>query len=993
MSLFQKSVEQKYLNELDQELIDQKYLAFQDYFGNPAIQENIRNSKEEQFQEGFLRELFVSILGYTLFPQPDFNLTTELKNIANSKKADGAILKGADAVAVIELKGTDTTDLDKIEAQAFGYKNHNPKCVYVITSNFEKLRFYIQYAVEHLDFDLFRLSREQFALMWLCLSKENLLNGVPLKIKESSLFQEENITKKLYADYSRFRTAMYNNLTKKNPETDKLLLFKKTQKLLDRFLFILFAEDRLLLPPNSISEIVKQWIALKEDMDVYVPLYDRFKKYFGYMNTGYIGKKYEIYAYNGGLFAPDELLDSISIDDEILYEHTLALSNYNYETEVDVNTLGHIFEHSLGEIESVQAEIKGEKIDHQKTKRKKDGIFYTPKYITKYIVEHTVGKLCEEKRTELGIIDEEYAKGRKNRKKETLSALDKKLEAYRQWLLSLTILDPACGSGAFLNQALDFLITEHQKIDELRAQLLESSLFFSYITTDILEKNIYGVDINEESVEIAKLSLWLRTAQKGRKLNTLSNNIKCGNSLIDDPEIAGEKAFNWQNEFPEIFANGGFDVVIGNPPYIQLQKEGGKLAQAFEHQGFSTFERTGDIYSLFYEKGIQLLKINGLLTFITSNKWMRAGYGKSTRNFFCQHNPLKLIDLGSGIFESATVDTNILIIQKCASKPDNYEVKALDISKEKNISSFESFDNRWVTLTQLSNDSWTIASDIEQGIKAKIERIGKPLREWDIQINYGIKTGFNEAFIIDGKKKDELIAQDPKSAEIIKPILRGRDIKRYKAEFADLWLINSHNGIKGKLPKVNVVKDYPAIYKHLQQYEKQLVKRQDQGDHWTNLRNCAYIQEFEKEKIIYPNMTLYLPFIFNDKGYFINDKGYILSSDYFTLKFLVGYLNSKIAHRWIRKNCPELQGGTRELRKIFFENIPVPHLSNPLQQPFIDLVDKVLEGKENGLDTTALEQQIDLMVYRLYELTYEEVKVIDPEFKLIKEAYERIQME
>mgnify|MGYP002377597713 FL=1 len=991
--MFQKSVEQKYLNELDQELIDQKYLAFQDYFGNPAIQENIRNSKEEQFQEGFLRELFVSILGYTLFPQPDFNLTTELKNIANSKKADGAILKGADAVAVIELKGTDTTDLDKIEAQAFGYKNHNPKCVYVITSNFEKLRFYIQYAVEHLDFDLFRLSREQFALMWLCLSKENLLNGVPLKIKESSLFQEENITKKLYADYSRFRTAMYNNLTKKNPETDKLLLFKKTQKLLDRFLFILFAEDRLLLPPNSISEIVKQWIALKEDMDVYVPLYDRFKKYFGYMNTGYIGKKYEIYAYNGGLFAPDELLDSISIDDEILYEHTLALSNYNYETEVDVNTLGHIFEHSLGEIESVQAEIKGEKIDHQKTKRKKDGIFYTPKYITKYIVEHTVGKLCEEKRTELGIIDEEYAKGRKNRKKETLSALDKKLEAYRQWLLSLTILDPACGSGAFLNQALDFLITEHQKIDELRAQLLESSLFFSYITTDILEKNIYGVDINEESVEIAKLSLWLRTAQKGRKLNTLSNNIKCGNSLIDDPEIAGEKAFNWQNEFPEIFANGGFDVVIGNPPYIQLQKEGGKLAQAFEHQGFSTFERTGDIYSLFYEKGIQLLKINGLLTFITSNKWMRAGYGKSTRNFFCQHNPLKLIDLGSGIFESATVDTNILIIQKCASKPDNYEVKALDISKEKNISSFESFDNRWVTLTQLSNDSWTIASDIEQGIKAKIERIGKPLREWDIQINYGIKTGFNEAFIIDGKKKDELIAQDPKSAEIIKPILRGRDIKRYKAEFADLWLINSHNGIKGKLPKVNVVKDYPAIYKHLQQYEKQLVKRQDQGDHWTNLRNCAYIQEFEKEKIIYPNMTLYLPFIFNDKGYFINDKGYILSSDYFTLKFLVGYLNSKIAHRWIRKNCPELQGGTRELRKIFFENIPVPHLSNPLQQPFIDLVDKVLEGKENGLDTTALEQQIDLMVYRLYELTYEEVKVIDPEFKLIKEAYERIQME
>lgn len=394
MSLYQKSVEKKYLNDLDSSLIDKKYADFQDYFGNPRRQENIRNSKEEQFQEGFLRELFVKILGYTLNPEPNFNLTTELKNIANSKKADGAILKGDDATAVIELKGTDTTDLDKIETQAFGYKNHHPKCKYVITSNFEKLRFYIQNAVDHLDFDLFNLTREQFSLMWLCLAKDNLLNDLPLKIKESSVLQEEDITKKLYADYSKFREAIYNNLVKNNPETDKLLLFKKTQKLLDRFLFIFFAEDRLLLPPNSISEIVKQWKALKEEHDEYFPLYSRFKKYFGYMNTGYNGKKYDIYAYNGGLFKPDEILDNISIEDEILYEHTLQLSKYNFETDVDVNILGHIFEHSLGEIENVQAEIKGEKIDSQKTlpdrqvgKRKKDGIFYTPKYITKYIEE------------------------------------------------------------------------------------------------------------------------------------------------------------------------------------------------------------------------------------------------------------------------------------------------------------------------------------------------------------------------------------------------------------------------------------------------------------------------------------------------------------------------------------------------------------------------------------------------------------------------------
>jgi hypothetical protein len=509
-------------------------------------------------------------LGYTKNPTPNFNLTTELKNISNSKKADGAILKetiqqGAatpcyEATAIIELKGTDTTDLDKIETQAFGYKNHHPKCKYVITSNFEKLRFYIQNAVDHVDFDLFNLTREQFSLLWLCLAKDNLLTDIPLKIKESSVLQEENITKKLYADYSKFREAIYNNLVKNNVDepnkglqplvdtsgapvfdkegnpvlVDKLTLFKKTQKLLDRFLFIFFAEDRLLLPPNSISEIVKQWADLKEKYDEYFPLYSRFKKYFGYMNTGYNGKKYDIYAYNGGLFRPDEVLDNITIDDDILYEHTLRLSNYDFETDVDVNILGHIFEHSLGEIENVQAEIasadttmahhsKGlqplvESKTSAQSKRKKDGIFYTPKYITKYIVENTVGKLCEGKRAELEIVDEEYAKGRKNRKKEIVRSLDKKLNDYRNWLLSLTILDPACGSGAFLNQALEFLINEHRKIDELRGQLFGGAIIFSDITTDILEKNIYGVDLNEESVEIAKLSLWLRTAQKGRKV-------------------------------------------------------------------------------------------------------------------------------------------------------------------------------------------------------------------------------------------------------------------------------------------------------------------------------------------------------------------------------------------------------------------------------------------------------------------------------------------
>ncbi|MDZ7775293.1 MAG: hypothetical protein U5L09_06595 [Bacteroidales bacterium] len=308
----------KYVNGLDQGMVDEKYRTFQRYFGDGTRQENIRNSKEEQFQEGFFRELFVNILGYTLNPDPDYNLSTEFKNITGSKKADGAILKENKAVAVIELKSTLTTDLDTVETQAFGYKNHHPGCAYVITSNFEKLRFYIHNAVDYIEFDLFRLPRERFALLWLLLAKEQLLQDVPQEMKKASVLQEEDVTKKLYGDYSKFREELYHNLVHNNPGRDKLLLFRKTQKLLDRFLFIFFAEDKLLLPPNSISRIVQQWADLKDSYDEYFPLYHRFKKYFGYLNEGYKGRQYEIFPYNGGLFKPDEVLDTITVDDEAL---------------------------------------------------------------------------------------------------------------------------------------------------------------------------------------------------------------------------------------------------------------------------------------------------------------------------------------------------------------------------------------------------------------------------------------------------------------------------------------------------------------------------------------------------------------------------------------------------------------------------------------------------------------------------------------------------
>ena len=683
--LFQVSVEKKYLKELNEKRIDENYNKFLAYFGNKEQQERIRNLKEEQYQEGFLRDLFVEILGYTLNPKEGWNLTTELKNVTGSKKADGAIMKNDEAIAVIELKSTSTTNLDKVEEQAFNYKNHHPNCKYIITSNFEKLRFYIQNAVDHQEFDLFSMTKEDFALLWLCLSKDNIFNDLPLKVKDASIFQEEKVTDQLYKDYSMFREQLYLDILENNPDKDKLLLFKKTQKLLDRFLFIFFAEDRFLLPPNSISKIIEQWEQQSEWGDD-VTLYQRFKKYFTLLNKGWKGKEYEIFPYNGGLFLPDELLDSIKIGDEVLKTHTMKLTAYNFnpdtsvkageEKVVDVNILGHIFEHSIGEIENVQAEIKGEKAEKQKSKRKKHGIFYTPKYITKYIVENTVGKLCREKYEELGIVDEDYAKGRKNRKKTTIKALDEKLNTYREWLLSLTICDPACGSGAFLNQALDFLMEEHRKIDELRAQLFGEGVIFPDITNDILENNLYGVDLNEESVEIAKLSLWLRTAKKGRKLNTLSNNIKCGDSLIDDPSVAGDKAFKWEGEFPEVFGNGGFDVIIGNPPYGADLRNRNWLKEKFQETSFGTI----DSYKYFIQLGSSLVKLRGALGYIVPESYLNKEYFRDLRVFISDSfENIRNVKLGDDVFEDVNLPTSIIISSNKGKQLLNYYYS--DISK------------------------------------------------------------------------------------------------------------------------------------------------------------------------------------------------------------------------------------------------------------------------------------------------------------------------
>ena len=678
MSLFQKSVVNKYLANLDKEIILSKWESYKNYFHDAKTQENIKAIKEEAFQEGFIRELFVNILGFKLNPTPDYNFVLEKKNVEDSRKADGAIIIENKVRAVIELKDTKTTDLSKVKDQAFGYKVNQPdSCVYVITSNFEKLRFYIDNAIDHEEFPLFTLTEEQFKILYLCLAFENISKDIPKKIKQESLSQEDVITKKLYKDYSLFKRELHQNLVLLNPNFEPIVLFKKSQKLLDRFLFLFFGEDRHLLPPNSVRLILSDWKDLQE-RDEEIPLYNRFKKYFDYLNLGYKGKRYDVFAYNGGLFKPDEILDSIIIDNDLLYKHTIKIAEYDFASEVDVNILGHIFENSLNELDEIQAQLEGQEIEKSKTKRKKDGVFYTPKYITKYIVENTVGKLCKEKKQELEIVEEEYFTDKKRQKKTTQSLIDK-LTDYKNWLLQLTICDPACGSGAFLNQALDFLITEHRYIDELQAKLFGDALVLSDSEKSILENNLFGVDLNEESVEIAKLSLWLRTSQPNRKLNDLNENIKCGNSLIDDVTVAGDKAFNWQQSFPKVFEKGGFDVIIGNPPYLRVQgiKENHLSQSLFFEEKYISAKGRYDLYILFIERSFNLINKSGKVSFILPHNFINGNLGEAIRSYLIENNSVEeILHFGSHkVFEDASTYTCILTLSN-----NNNQFRYLSIS-------------------------------------------------------------------------------------------------------------------------------------------------------------------------------------------------------------------------------------------------------------------------------------------------------------------------
>jgi len=443
-------------------------------------------------------------------------------------------------------------------------------------------------------------------------------------------------------------------------------------------------------------------------------------------------------------------------------------------------------------------------------------------------------------------------------------------------------------------------------------------------------------------------------------------------------------------ECGEVFkSKGGFDLVIANPPYIQLQKrkrEGSpiKYGDSYENLGFETFKRTGDIYALFFEKGINLLKSKGHLTYITSNKWMRASYGDVLRRFFVKFNPKILLDFGGyKVFESATVDVNIIILDK-ENNQNKVLAASLDSSFNKGDSISNFFEKNKVEINNLNSDIWLIASKSEINLKQKIEGIGTALKDWELRINYGVKTGYNKAFIIDEAKRKELILKDPKSLEIIKPLLRGKDIEAYSHKFKKIYLINSHNGYidedSNEIPAI-FIDDYPAIKSHLDMYWSKILIRYDKGLTPYNLRNCAYYLDFHNEKIMYSEIVRKPQFFYDENGNFFPEAtSFIMTGVH--LKLLTGILHSTLFTYIFSKfySGGGLGGKGYRYKKTFFENTPVPLIdssNNHLKEQIEELTKLRIVKTQSEESSVEIDNQIDRLVYELYELTDEEIKIIE----------------
>ncbi|QJB45958.1 Eco57I restriction-modification methylase domain-containing protein [Dolichospermum flos-aquae] len=952
--------------------------------------------KEVSLHGDFLKDIFQDVLGYSSIIAGGgklWEIHAEQTIADGGGSADAAVgfftatennkgkvkLQGK-VVAPIELKGT-KDDLDRPAPgrkesavdQGWRYANYTPDCHWIIISNYRELRLYHTnktpaYYEKFLLVDLANL--EEFKRFYFLLCRENFL---PIKdvskidtLLVTSEEAQEDITKKLYEEYKQVRLNIVKDFrfrfgSKLNiPNRDQVLI-EKAQKTLDRILFIAFCEYRGLLPEKTIAKA-------HDSKDAYNPrrIWENYKAVFRWVDQG--NEDPPIPGYNGGLFQYDPILDAQLDIPDPLCTKLKKLTRFDFDSEVSVDILGRIFEQSITDLEELKADVAKQEFDRKQGKRKKLGVFYTPAYITQYIVEVAIGGYLQNREDELR---EKFKLGEFTDTAENQKREIEFWQSYRDEVLVKTrVIDPACGSGAFLIAAFDYFASQYQRVNDNLQFLKHQTTENMELDKTILSNNLFGVDLSPESVEITKLSLWLKTATQGKTLTYLDDNIKIGNSIINDAKIT-DLPFNWENEFPQIFAEGGFDVVIGNPPYIRQE-----LLSPFKpylQENYQTYDGVADIYIYFYEKGLNLLKPAGIISYIVTNKWLRSGYGEPLRRFFSQESVFEqIIDFGHApIFEDADTFPCIIAARKSeVSNTENEEksvlICAVPRGELKNINLIQYVQNPENSFTipwsRFTANAWSLEPPAVDDLMRKIQRVGVPLKEFaGVKPICGIKTGFNEAFFIDDATKNKLVQADPKCAEIIKPLLRGQDIKRWIPEWDKVWIIFAHKDID--------IEQYPVIKEHLEIYRNKLEARAGKQSWWQLQASPSSYHLFEEPKIIWQDLAFHSRFCLDKQNVFIDMTCFALPcSDL----WLLAVLNSPLMWSWLWRNTIHGKDEVLRLKNIYTENIPIAQPTEKIRAEVEAIVTRLIEiTKLNGqvykdvLDWLQIEYKIEKLGNKL----------------------------
>ena len=929
MNLFNRKTLNRHINSAP---IPADHLAALDAWAEMIRSGRIYALKETALHGQFAAKIIEGVLGYHgPAGGADYTVATEQAILRGS--VDLALGrfggKTPEILAPFELKGADTRDLDAIMPgrnktpvqQAWEYAMNARGVKWVLVSNMIELRLY-GFGEGTTAYEAFQLDRltdpDEYARFMLLLSADSLLSGRTLDLLKQSRAEDRDITDSLYQDYKALRLKLIGAVQAADPAIAPLDAIAVAQKILDRVLFIAFAEDTGLLPDNTLSQAF-----VTRDPYNPRPVWDNFRGLFNAIDKGSDALK--IPRYNGGLFRQDDTINALALPDDVC-EGFKTLGDYDFASEVSVTVLGHIFEQSIADVERLQAQARGEETEDAKAtgttgRRKRDGVVYTPDYIARFIVAETLGAHLEEAFTEIlrahakaGADLSDYAAIPWRKKSAELEAW----QAYRDRLKTLRIVDPACGSGVFLIMAFDFLKAELGRVNDKIAELKGERHIQDLLDPDseILTNNLFGVDVNSESIEIAKLSLWIKTARRGKVLDSLSGNLRVGDSLIEDSNFAYlDHAFTWETAFPSVFAEGGFDVVLGNPPYVRMEHL--KALKPYLEKRYEVVSDRADLYCYFFERGLRLLKPGGRLGFISSNTFFKTGSGKPLRGYLLREATIEgVVDFGDlQIFEGVTTYPAILTMKRGAA-PKGHDLRfwKVDALPETNFQATWEKAAGPYPQAALGAGSWELENPALRALRDKIRKGRKTLKDVYGAPCRGIVTGLNGAFVIDSATKERLCAQDPRSAELLKPFLEGKDLKRWRAEPRGLWLIY--------IPKNRIeIDDYPAIRDWLLPFKTALEGRATKQE-WFELQQAqeAYIQHFEGAKVAYPEFCDTNQFLIDSANYLNNKCYFVPTSD----EWLAPFLNSKVSWFSITGNSVPVQGGFYQMHSQFVEQVPIP---------------------------------------------------------------------